>query len=282
MKIKLIVPVILCLVLSCGMMMPFLVPDAAAGEGSAEVDSVLLSINGTRVDFGVPVILINATTYVPIYYFSMAMGVDYVTQYDGMATVSAPGLRIYANAGDPYLVANGRYLHVPYLCREIDGQIYVPIRPLAYAFGAELAWNSYTRTVSVVQLGEPIKHGDYFYCETDVFWMSRIISAEARGEPFVGQIAVGNVVMNRVDSYMYPDTIHGVIFDRRHGIQFTPAHSGAINRTPYRTCIIAAKLALEGANVIGDSLFFSSSRITCWASRNRPFNTRIGNHNFFD
>ncbi|MCL2408664.1 MAG: cell wall hydrolase [Oscillospiraceae bacterium] len=280
MKLRLAIPTLLCLALLCGILLPATTSSAEAGE--SEFTVVALSINGIFPELGAPSFLINATTYVPLYYFSMALGADYVTQHNGTATVSAPGLRIYATAGDSFLSANGRYLHVPHLCREINGLIYVPVRPLAYAFGAGIVWNTYATTVSVVQLGDPIKHGDYFYCETDVFWMSRIISAEARGEPFIGQIAVGNVVMNRVASDMYPDTVHGVIFDRRHGIQFTPAHSGAINRTPYRANIIAAKLALEGANVIGDSLFFSSRRITCWASRNRPFNTRIGNHNFFD
>jgi len=284
MKVRIVVPILLCIILLCGTVLPVI---AGADEGEAVLDLetleiVSIIINGVQVEFEAPAVLFNATTYVPIYYFSMAFGADYVTQYEGTAIVEAPGLRIYATVGDPFLSANGRYLHVPHLCREINGQIYVPVRPLAYAFGAGLVWNRYSRTVSVVQLGGPIKHGNYFYDEMDVFWMSRIISAEARGEPLIGQIAVGNVVMNRVASEMYPNTVHGVIFDRRHGIQFTPAHSGAINRTPYRANIVAAKLALEGADVVGDSLFFSSSRIRCWASRNRPFNSRIGNHNFFD
>jgi len=211
----------------------------------------------------------------------MALGAETVADSGGSATVLAPGLRIYATADDQFIVANGRYLHVPHLCREIDGMIFVPIRPLAKAFGAEVYWNEQTRAVEVVQTGLPIECGSTFYDETDLFWMARIISAEARGECMTGRIAVGNVVMNRVASPMYPDTVHGVIFDRRHGIQFTPAHSGAINRTPAECCIIAAKLALDGADVVGDSLFFSSRTIRCWASRNRPFTVTIGNHNFF-
>ena len=96
-----------------------------------------------------------------------------------------------------------------------------------------------------------------------------------------GKIAVGNVVMNRLNSPMYPNTVHGVIFDRRGGVQFTPAATGAINRTPDSSCVIAAKLALDAASVVGDSLFFNVRTLNSWASRNRPYVTTIGNHAFF-
>ena len=52
------------------------------------------------------------------------------------------------------------------------------------------------------------------YSYEDLYWLSRIISAEARGEPFIGQLAVGTVVINRTRSNYYPDTIYKVIFDR--------------------------------------------------------------------
>lgn len=49
----------------------------------------------------------------------------------------------------------------------------------------------------------------------DLYWLSRIISAESRGESLKGQIAVGNVVLNRVEEDDFPDTIPAVIFDRK-------------------------------------------------------------------
>jgi len=253
----------------------------AGRAGSGEGAPVAIIIDGMRVTFPAPAKLINATTYVPVYYFATAMGAKVVYHNGYHATVTSPGLRIYATSGNPYIAANGRYLHVPHLNREVDGRLYAPIRPLAKAFGATVYWLGSTRAVNVVNSGVPIVSGGEFYDETDLFWMSRIISAEARGESLIGQIAVGNVVMNRTRSPMYPNTVHGVIFDRQNGIQFTPAHSGAIHRAPTQSSIIAAKLALDGADVVGDSLFFSSTSIRCWASRNRPFTTQIGNHNFF-
>ena len=243
---------------------------------------VIVFLDGSPVIMEAPAQIIESTTYVPIYCFSRALGADYITYTAYSAIVAAPGLRIYANDGQMYIVANGRYLFVPTLCRTIDGKLFVPVRPLAKAFGATVTWyDDGFNMVSVISTGDPIKPGYRFYNATDLFWMSRIISAEARGECKIGRIAVGNVVMNRLHSHMYPNTIYGVIFDRQHGVQFTPAHSGAIHRTPARCCVVAAKLALEGANVVGDSLFFSTTTTRCWASRNRTYVITIGNHNFY-
>ncbi|MDR2420813.1 MAG: cell wall hydrolase [Oscillospiraceae bacterium] len=117
------------------------------------------------------------------------------------------------------------------------------------------------------------------YGAEDVKWLSRIIYAEAGGESFDGMLAVGNVVMNRLRSEYYPDTVHGVIFDRRSGVQFTPAYSGAINNTPSEACVKAAKLALDGAEIVGGSLYFASA--SCWASRHRELYKTIGAHDFY-
>jgi N-acetylmuramoyl-L-alanine amidase len=86
--------------------------------------------------------------------------------------------------------------------------------------------------------------------------------------------------MNRVASPIFPDTVHEVIFDKQYGIQFTPAYSGAIYNTPSEECIIAAKIALDGGNTAGNSLYFASSK-NCWAARARPFAMTIGGHYFY-
>ena len=277
MQTKSLISFIISLVLLAGI--GAVTPNVAA---AVENSPVTIMLDGSRVEMGAPARIVKATTYVPMYCFSRALGAETITYTYYSMIVSAPGLRIYASAGDLYIVANGRYLFVPTLCRVIDGKLFVPIRPLAKAFGAEVTWcEDRANTVLVLPTGDPIKPGYLFYDETDLFWMSRIISAEARGEPMLGRIAVGNVVMNRLNSPVYPNTVRGVIFDRRHGIQFTPAHSGTINRTPGERCIIAAKLALEGANVVGDSLFFAGANTNSWASRNRTYVTTIGNHSFY-
>ena len=125
-----------------------------------------------------------------------------------------------------------------------------------------------------VETTEPEK----WYTDDDVYWLSHIIYAEAGGESYEGMVAVGNVVLNRMKSSSFPNTIYGVIFQK---YQFTPASSGSIYRTPSATAVKAAIAALEGENVVGGALYFNSVKTSSWASRNATFVKRIGNHNFY-
>ena len=110
----------------------------------------------------------------------------------------------------------------------------MPVRVLAEALGATVDWNPATGVVSVNGGGSATTQPDYNR-EDKLYWLSRIISAESRGEPLEGQIAVGNVVLNRVDSPDFPDTIYGVIFDDRWGGQFTPVRNGTIYQEAHGT-----------------------------------------------
>ena len=71
-----------------------------------------------------------------------------------------------------------------------------------------------------------------------------------------GKIAVGNVVLNRVESEDYPNTIYSVIFDDTHGVQFQPTANGSIFKNAVPEAYLAAKLCLEGYNVIEDCKYF--------------------------
>ena len=131
---------------------------------------------------------------------------------------------------------------------------------------------------------KPSAPGWSFYNDDNVYWLSRIINAEARGESLDGQIAVGNVVLNRVASPLFPDTIYTVIFQTTYGIiQFSPIANGSIYTTPAESCVIAAKLALDGANTASDSLYFLNVKAatTLWVVRNCSYVTTIGNHSFY-
>ena len=220
--------------------------------------------------------MINGTTYAPVREFAIAMGAVSVIRAGNTVSVSATGLSLNATAGDIYIEANGRYLYVPEQCILIGDNIYAPVRILAEAFGAEVDWSRDLLLARVTQGLTPIS-STLPYSDEDLYWMSRIISAEARGECFEGQIAVGNVVMNRIASASFPGTVYNVVFD---GYQFTPAVTGAIYNTPPEQCILAARLALEGVKTVGDSLYFSSTT-NCWAGNNRTFTGAIGGHYFY-
>ncbi|MBP3285278.1 MAG: cell wall hydrolase [Clostridia bacterium] len=116
-----------------------------------------------------------------------------------------------------------------------------------------------------------------------VYWLSRIIEAEAAGESLKGKVAVGEVILNRVRSDEFPNTIWTVIFDTKFGIQFEPVANGSIYNTPSAESIKAAKIALDGSNYVGKCLYFLNPRIaqSNWISKNRVYYTTIGNHDFY-
>lgn len=241
-----------------------------------EVDRVTIVVSGGESPSAFYGEIYNGTTYAPLREFSIAMGATSVIKADDTMSVTAPGLELTATAGDVYICANGRYLYVPNKCVTFWDNIYVPVRVIAEAFGSEVEWSQQIMTAYVTSGGEPIS-SEVPYSSDDLYWMSRIITAEARGESFEGMLAVGNVIMNRIDGDYYPDTVYSVVFD---GIQFTPTLNGAIYNTPTEECTIAAKLALEGAKVVGDCLYFTATT-SCWAAWNREYYGVIGGHYFY-
>lgn len=228
--------------------------------------------------------LYNSTTYVGIREYSMFMGaagVDW-NSAEKTAVVKSDELTVSAKSGSNYVIANGRYLWAKDGIMIKDGTMYVPIRVIAKAFGCSVEWEQSTRTV-YVSGGGGLLSGSEYYRSDEVLWLSRIINAEAGNEPLNGKIAVGTVVLNRVASSQFPDTIYGVIFDTNCGIQFTPAANGTIYNEPNAESVIAAKLCLDGASVSDKVLFFMNGRIaqSTWISDNRPYVMTIGNHDFF-
>ena len=95
--------------------------------------------------------------------------------------------------------------------------------------------------------------------QDDLDLMAAIIECEAGGESYEGKVAVGAVVMNRVNSSKFPNTISEVIYQRG---QFSPVASGKLSRVLSRgareDCYEAARDVLNGANTVGDKLFFSA------------------------
>ena len=241
-------------------------------------------LNNERVLEGQSAI-IDSTTYVGLRSFCELFG-NYDITWNGAtrtAKVVGDGLSLTVTNGDLYIYANGRCLYTVTPIRIIDDRICVPIRPLAKALGVDVSWNAESRSVILTDTGKSFLWADSFYNEDDLYWLSRIISAEAKGESLKGQIAVGNVVLNRVRSKSYPNTIYGVIFDRKHGTQFSPVAFGTIYQNPSASSVIAAKICLEGYSLSNDILFFVNPRLatSTWIEENRKYEFTIGNHNFY-
>lgn len=236
-------------------------------------------------------LLINEITYVPLRAFADASAPHTYSKelkvyWDGKnqsAVIEGNQLYIIATQGKCYITVNGRCFYTVGEIVNLNGSIYLPIRPIAKALGLNLEWDGSLFAVSLTPTGERTKSASEVYNSDDLYWLSRIISAEAGGEIFKGKLAVGNVVLNRVRHSSYPNSIWGVIFDRKHGTQFTPAATGTIYNTPTAESILAAKACLEGYSLSDTALFFLNPRIATnfWIVNTRPFEFRIGNHDFY-
>ena len=251
----------------------------------AQYEEIPITVFGRAADFDA--YLINGTTYVPLRAFCESMGrcaISY-NEKTRSATVDSNGLSLNATDGSRLIMANGRALYSDAAAVILsDNRLYVPVRPIAKAYGLTVVWSADTRSVTLKGWPKPILAGDLYYDQSQVYWLAKIISAEARGEPFLGQVAVGNVVLNRVRSTSYPNSIYGVIFDRRYGTQFAPVENGSIYLSATPSAILAARVCLEGYSVSGDALFFiePSKAASLWVSENRPYLFTIGAHYFFE
>lgn len=252
----------------------------ALGAGASAAD---LKVNGVTIQTDVPPKTINNTTYVSLRSVTEALRSDASVSWDGRAVAKANGLTVTAGCGDRYIVANGRALYVKDGVQAEAGRVLVPVRVLAKALDATVDWDAGTGDVNIWQGSGSIASADAYYNQDDLYWLSRIISAESQGEPLSGKIAVGNVIMNRVESGEFPNSIYGVIFDDRWGGQFTPVKNGTIYHEPTAESMLAAKLCLEGANTAGRSIYFLAPAIAgnLWVMENRPYVTTIGNHWFY-
>ncbi len=254
----------------------------AASENIGE--PIDLSVNNTPVAGAK---LIAGTAYAP--YRVLVNAIDpaasFVWDAEKKVSISSgTGVKIAAYADKHYIEANGRILYTEIAkILNLDGVLYVPIRSISRAYTLACDWDGVNKAVLLSGEPTPIESGDTFYDADVLYWLSRIISAESRGEPFEGQIAVGNVVLNRTESGSFPDTVYGVIFDRKFGTQFTPAATGSIYNDPTGSAVLAAKVALEGVRLVDDALFFCANYASkgSWIAANRAYAETIGNHIFY-
>lgn len=116
------------------------------------------------------------------------------------------------------------------------------------------------------------------YSSADVALLARLIYGEARGESYVGQVAVGAVVLNRIKSPSFPNTMSGVIYQK---YAFTAVADGQINLTPNETAKKAAQDAMNGWDPSYGSLYYYNPKIatSAWIFT-RPTVVTIGNHVF--
>ena len=191
-----------------------------------------------------------------------------VAHRDDTTVIAKPGRYEITVDGDTRATTAAVYIE--------NGRTYVPLRVLGNSLGWAVEWD---RALGGAAVTTESNH----WTEEDLYWLSRIISAESRGESLTGQMAVGNVVLNRVAAAEFPNTVKGVIFDRKHGVQFEPVSNGAVYDEPTESSVAAAKAVLAGQNVVGGCKYFYAPALSdgTWIRQNRTYYTTIGCHRFY-
>jgi N-acetylmuramoyl-L-alanine amidase len=242
-----------------------------------------IKVNGSTLSQ--PALVMNGATYLPLEAFLLSLGKGSISYNKTTRTmvVAYSGLNLSVADGAFVTYANGRPLFsfTPAVVMN-NGIMYIPQLALIKAVGLKEG----TKTSSEIRFSgsfNPLVSASKYYREDEVYWLSKIISAESRGEPILGQIAVGNVIMNRRKSTAFPNTIWGVIFDKRYGIQFSPVADGTIYQDPTYNATLAAKICLEGTSLSDETLYFLAPKYatSSWIVKNREYAYTILNHDFY-
>ncbi len=144
--------------------------------------------------------------------------------------------------------------------------------------GPAMAFYGNTITV-VVKSVEPVECEESDYSQSDIDELARIIYWEARGETIEGQLAVANVVINRLNSDDFPDTMKGVISQEN---QFTPySRADYYNVSVPDEYYAVAEIALAGDRVVDENVFWfrSDSKPDKWYKA--VYTVSIGGHHFY-
>lgn len=239
------------------------------------------SVNGKSISESAA--YINGIYYLPLraYFAALGANISYNSSTKTM-TVSKSGLYLTATHGGYVIYANDRpiFNFSPNIIMS-NGRMYVSMSSLMKITGQTATVSAGKITISGTY--SPLAKASAYYRDDEVLWLARIITAEARGESLLGQIAVGNVILNRVNSRYYPNTIYGVIFDRKYGVQFSPVLDGSIYNTPTYNATLAAKICLEGTRLSTDAMFFLNPKTaeSSWIIYSREYAYSIGGHDFY-
>ena len=134
------------------------------------------------------------------------------------------------------------------------------------------------KTLLYLGLGDSSTSSSGKYSQSDIDLLAKLIAAEARGESYVGQVAVGAVVLNRVAHPSFPDTVAGVIYQKG---AFSCINDSNWSVSATETSRKAARDCINGWDPSGGAVYYFNPRKTNDAfMHSRPVITVIGNHNF--
>ena len=238
-------------------------------------DDITVTVEGETM----PAFAEDGVTYVQLVPLLKALG-GWEVSWDCqscMATAETDLFTLDVPVQRSYVLADGYTYWTGQAALLKEGHTYVPLRSVSNLLGAQVNFVNWNTPVSVREKECTC------YTEEDLYWLSRIISAESQGESLIGQIAVGDVILNRVASDQFPNTIKEVIFDQKDGVQFEPVSNLTIYNEPTEQSVLAARLALAGVDAAGESLYFFNPSFSqgLWVRQNRTYYASIGSHLFY-
>lgn len=145
-------------------------------------------------------------------------------------------------------------------CKISSGSVVGYVRTESLLFGSAAVERAKTACAAGTRDGQTIKEIEAEKKSAEVKLLAALIYCEAGNQPYNGKVAVGSVVMNRISSSRYPNTMESVIYQRG---QFTPAMTGKLARILSSgkipsSCYDAARDAINGAKPVGNALYFNT------------------------
>ncbi|AGC67201.1 copper amine oxidase domain protein [Thermoclostridium stercorarium subsp. stercorarium DSM 8532] len=263
-------------------MMLFPANISCAGE-LTEQAFITVKINGTPIYTDTNPYVKEDRIFVPVRFIAEAlnMNVEWIPD-EKKITLSDDEDTIQMWLDSNLLIVNDEEILMDVNVEGFNGRIMVPVRYLAEIKGFEVKWDDYTYSVELNKEGVEVPASSVLnrsYTDDDIIWLARIIHVEARYLSIDAKVAIANVVLNRTKHPDFPDTVYDVIFDSKYGKQFPPAHTAAFRQLkPDESCVIAAKMALEGINNVDKCLYFNNQP---FKNKSKDFYIKIDGEYFY-
>lgn len=231
--------------------------------------------------------------------FSILLFIAILMGAGGKAEAFSNQVIQYGAVGEDVIELQSRLKHIGFYSKKIDGvfgwSTYWALRNFQYEFGLPIdglagtatkaklvkttKYNKNTASAGKKAAAKPktsnVPNG---FSQNDIKLMANAVYGEARGEPYMGQVAVAAVILNRLESSTFPNTISGVIFEP---LAFTAVADGQIWLTPNDTARKAVLDAINGWDPTGNALYyFNPATATSKWIWSRPQIKKIGKHIF--
>jgi N-acetylmuramoyl-L-alanine amidase len=276
---------ILVLILLC------LLPLSAVAAQKVEatvVEGAAITIDGKKAKLEDSVLMLDGRLFVPVTRLVGMFGATVTWDQDNEAVTinTVDGNKSVLSNGVPVVYFNDNRYRLDETPFMAEGRMYIPLRYAAELMQATVKWHADTQVAeltSVQSTEEVIRtildNEAEPFTEDDFRLLAKLTQVEAGYETYDGQLAVANVVLNRVKDSRFPNTIYDVIYS---GKQFPVAHNGLLDKSkPNASVLRAAKDALNGKNNVEGAVYFFNPKVSkgsFWT--NLKVVDTIGTHRF--